>query len=317
MKIIKLSFQNFAVFIIIVLLTGFFSCKTKPGKETLTFKDYPNLKLGISTQNFLKAMPLDVQSLSEIIEYASKEGYQFTEIRDQFVDLSNDDCKALANVAIKNKIDLIYVFNKNPLDSGFFSLFEKALSNVLILPGPGILRALASKSEFDTDANKKGWTKDELTRLTRISDSCASICKSKNIRFVFENSNEAFFGDSLTYFGLTDLFANTSYIGLQFDIANMFRNTSRVKSDPEKVIKYLSTMGDRWVETHLKTVQNGEPQPVFTDNPLKIEKIINLMGKMNVVYAAIELAPVERKEECFNNHALCIKFLKDNGVLKN
>jgi sugar phosphate isomerase/epimerase len=312
----KVSIQNFTFFIAIVLLAGFFSCKTKSEKKTLAFKDYPNLKLGFSTQNFLKAMPLNVVNLSEIIEYASKEGYQFTEIRDQFVDLTNDDCKALAEVATKNKIDLIYVFNKNPLDSGYFKLFEKALSNVLILPGPGILRTLASKSEFDADANRKGWTRDELTRLARISDSCATICKSKNIRFVFENSNEAFFGDSLTYFGLADLFANTSVTGLQLDIANLFRNTSRAKADPEKILAYLPTLGNRWVETHLKTIQGGEAQPVLTDNPIPVEKIVALAGRQNVQYVTIELTALESKQQCFDNHTKSIRFLKDKGVLK-
>lgn len=312
----KARFQIFTFFIAIFLLAGIFSCKTKPEKKTLAFNDYPNLKLGLSTQNFLKAMPLDVASLSEIIEYASEEGYQFTEIRDQFVDLSNDDCKALADIASKNKIDLIYVFNKNPLDSGYFKVFEKALSNVLVFPGPGILRTLASKSEFDADANKKGWTRDELIRLARISDSCATICKSKNIRFVFENSIEAFFGDSLTYFGLNDLFANTAGTGLQLDIGNLFRNTSRVQNDPDKVLKYLPGLGNRWVETHLKTVQGGVAQTILTENPLPVEKVIELMGKQNVQYVALELTAVESKQQCFDNHAESLQFLKDKGILK-
>lgn len=317
MKTKKTGNKNVTYFIIIVLLAGLFSCKTSPEKKTLAFKDYPNIKFGFSTQNFLKAMPLDVPSLSELIEYASKEGYQFIEIRDQFVDLTNDDCKALAEVATKNKMDVIYVFNKNPLDPAFNTFFEKGLANVLVFPGPGILRALSSKSEFDADAGKKGWTREELTRLARISDSCALICKAKNIRFVFENSNEAFFGDSVTYFGLTDLFASTTGMGLQFDIANLFRTTSRVKTDPEMVLKYLPTLGNRWVETHLKTIQGGEAQTVLTDNPLPVEKIIELMGKQNVEYAALELTAIEDKQKCFDNHAKSIQFLKDKGLLKN
>ena len=315
MRTKRIRFQNFTFFIIIVLLTGLFSCKTRPEIKTLTFKDYPDLKLGFSSQNFLKAMPLNVESLSEIIEYASKEGYQFVEVRDQFVDLTNDDCKALAEVGKKNRIDLIYVFNKNPLDSGYFPVFEKALANVLVFQGPGILRTLASKSEFDADADKKGWTRDELTRLAKISDSCAAICKSKNIRFVFENSNEAFFGDSLTYFGLADLLDKTSGPGLQLDIANLFRKTARVNNDPEKVLEYLPSLGNRWVETHLKTVQGGEAQTILTDNPIPVEKIVEMMGKQNVQYVALELTAVEGKQQCFDNHAKSIQFLKDKGLL--
>lgn len=317
MKTLRISNKYLTLLFFFGLFFALISCKTQSEKKSLAFKDYPNLKLGFSTQNFLKALPLNVASLTEVIEYASKEGYQFIEVRDQFVDLTNDDCKAIAEVAKKNKIDVIYVFNKNPLDSGYFSVFERALANVVVFPGPGILRSLASKSEFDTDAGKKGWTKDELSRIARISDSCALICKSQNIRLIFENSNEAFFGDSLTYFGLTDLFSHTSNTGLQLDIANLFRNTSRVQNDPDKVLKYLSTMGNRWVETHLKTVQGGEAQTILTDNPLPIGKVIELMGKQNILYVALELTAVEDKQECFDNHATSIQFLKDKGILKD
>jgi sugar phosphate isomerase/epimerase len=317
MRIKRIRIKICTFLIMIGVLSVLFSCRNKAEKKTMTFKDYPNIKLGFSSQNFLKAMPLNVESLSEIIEYAAKEGYQFVEVRDQFVDLTNDDCKALAEVGIKNNIDLIYVFNKNPLDTGFFPVFEKALANVLVFKGPGILRSLASKSEFDADAGKKGWTSDELNLLAKISDSCAAICKSKNIRFVFENSNEAFFGDSLNYFGLADLLDKTSGPGLQLDIANLFRKTARVENDPEKVVKYLPSLGNRWVETHLKTVQGGEAQTILTDNPIPVEKIIEMMGKQNVQYVALELTAIEDKQQCYDNHARSIQFLKDKGLLAN
>lgn len=316
MKTDKINFKNFTLFILIFLLIANTSCNKQTSKKTLVFKDYPKIKLGFSTQNFLKSMPFNVEGLTEIIEYASNEGFQFIEIRDFNASLSNDDCRALAGIAKKNKLDVIYAFNKNPLDSGYIKVFERGLANALVFPGPGILRTSASKSELDTDTSKKGWTKDELIILSSLSDSCALIAKAKNIQFIVENGNEAFFGDSLTYFGLTDFFSNTSITGLQLDIANLFRNTSRVKNDPGKVLKYISTMGNRWVETHLKTILGGEPQPVLTDNPMPIEKVIALMGQQNILYCAIELNAVSNKQECFDNHAKSIQFLKDKGVLK-
>ena len=290
---------------------------TQPIKGSLVFKDYPEMKLGLSTFNFLKSIPFDVSGLTEIIEYASENGYQYVEVRDFQVDLTIDQCNELAKVAEKNKIDLLYVFNINPLDSGFSEVFAKALANVMILPGPGILRALVSRSEFDADKLKKGWNGEELARLVNLADHSAQIALEKNIRFVVENNNEAFFGDGKTYFGLADFFEKSAFTGLQMDIANPFCNSSRVKNDPERVIAFLSGLGDRWIETHLKTVLNGEPQPVFTDNPMRIEKIIDLMGKMRVKYVTVELAQAERKEQCFENHTLSLQFLKDIGVLKN
>jgi hypothetical protein len=260
-------------------------------------------------------LPFNVDGLTEIIEYASGEGYQFIEIRDQFVDLTLENCQALAQIAKEKNLEVIYVFNKNPLDSTYFKFFERALENVLAFPGPGILRAMASKSEFDKDQMKKGWTREELTKLSEISDSCGLICKAKNIRFVFENSNEAFFGDSLSYFGLADLFANTKNTGLQLDIGNLFRNTARVQTDAEKVLEFLPTMGNRWVETHLKTIRQGEPQTVLTENPISVEKILELMDKQNVIYAALELTAVEDKQQCIDNHATSIQFLREIGIL--
>jgi len=307
--------RNARLLLFSLLLTACISCN--PGdKGGLSFTNYPNMKIGFSTQNFQKAMPVDVASITEFIEYASKEGYQFIELRDNFAKLSDVDCEALAEVAKRNKIDIIYELQKNPLDSGFLDIFRKGLSNTQLLPGPGILRTLLSQSEFEADSTKKGWTKEELTRLAALTDSCAAIAKAKNIRFIFENLNEPFFGNDSTYWGLTDFFALTKGTGLQYDIGNAFRNSSRGKADPEKVVKYLPTLGDRWVTSHLKTLQKGESQPVLTDNPLPVEKVVDLMGKQNVLYAVIELLPVTDKQQCFDNHAKSIQFLKDKGVLK-
>src|SRR5512133_461069 len=164
------------------------TCK---GRSSLFFKDYPNLKAGISTFNFLKSIPLDLNGLSEIIEYASETGFQYVEVRDFQADLTIDQCKELALVAERNQIDLIYVFNINPLDSGFSEVFERALANVMVLPGPGILRALVSRTEFDADKLKKGWNSEELVRLVDIAEHSAQIARERNIRFVVENNNES------------------------------------------------------------------------------------------------------------------------------
>jgi sugar phosphate isomerase/epimerase len=318
MKTKSVIYQNKVSIFLFFILIAFVSCNTQPAKKSLTFKDYPNLKMGFSTQNFLKAMPNNVQNLTEIIEYASKEGYQFIELRDELAKLTTEECSALAGVAKMNKVDVIYEIHKNPLDTGYFKVFEKGLANTLLFPGPGIFRTVVSKSEFDTDANKKGWTKEDLVQLAKIADSCAAIAKEKNVRFVVENFNEPFFGDGSTYFGLNDLFAQTSGVGLQLDMSNMFRKPARVMTEPEKVLQYLPLLGNRWVTTHLKTVlvMGGDMQPTITDNPLPVEKVVDLMGKQNVIYAALELASVEDKQQCFNNHGASIQYLKDKGVLK-
>lgn len=286
-------------------------------RKKLVFRDYPNLKIGISTNSFGSAIPLNEAGVTEIIEYASKEGYQFVEIRDVMADKLPTDClKALAEVAKENKIDIIYVIGIDPLDPGFYEVFERGLKNTLIFPVPGIMRTLVSKPVFDPDINKKGWNKEELNKLTIICEDCTTIAKSKNIQFVVENLNEAFFGDGLTYYGLADLLTSASNTAFQLDIGNLFRNTTRVRNDLEKVINYLPTLGNRWVETHLKTIQEGEPQVILTENPLTCEKVVEMMGKLNIPFVMIELIDVPDKQQCFNNHAKSIQFLKDKGILK-
>jgi hypothetical protein len=318
MKTKAINHQLFTLFILLTLSLFFFSCNNKPSKKTLAYKDYPNLKIGFSTQNFQKAMPLNVESLTELIDYASTEGYQFIEIRDDLAKLTAEECKKIADAAAGKKIDVIYEIHKNLLDTGYFKVFERGLANTLIFPVPGIIRTLISKSEFDADQSKKGWTKEELSQITKISDSCALIARSKNIQFIVENLNESFFGDS-AFFGLNDFFANTTATGFQLDLGNPYRSLARVKADPLRVEEYLAKMGNRWVTTHLKTVLStgGEMQPFLTDNPMSVEKVVELMGRQNVVYGALELAAVADTQQCFDNHAKSIQFLKDRGVLKN
>ena len=320
MKAKTINYQSLTMFFLFTFFLAFISCNSQLKKKTLVFKDYPNLKIGFSTQNFQKAMSLNVASLTELIEYASKEGYQFVEIRDDLAKLTSVECKALSDVAKKNQIDVIYEIHKNLLDTGYFKVFERGLANALLFKGPGILRTVISKSEFDADPAKKGWTKDELTKITGLSDSCAMIARAKNIQFIIENFNEAFFGDGMTYFGLSDFLANTSGTGLQFDIGNPFRGPSREKADPEKVKEYMAGMGsNRWITTHLKTVLTfgGEMQPYLTENPLPIESVVMMMGQKNILYGALELAGATDKQQCFDNHAKSIQFLRDKGILKN
>ena len=58
-------------------------------------------------------MPNNVANLTELIEYASREGYQFIEIRDELAKLNTVECEALADVAKKNNIEVIYELHLN------------------------------------------------------------------------------------------------------------------------------------------------------------------------------------------------------------
>lgn len=285
-------------------------------KSSLTFNNHPDLKIGFSTQNFQKAMPFNVESLIELFEYGSEEGYNFIMIRDDLAKLTENECEKLAGIARKNNLDIIYEIHKNPLDSGYQEIFEKGLRNLLLFKGPGILRTIVSKSEFDNDPHKKGWTNDELARLGEICDRSAAEARKSKIKYIIENFNEAFFGDGQTYYGIADLFRNTIYTGLQFDISNPFRNTSRDKADPERVVRFLKSIGNRWITSHLKTILEGEMQAVLTENPITVEKIVDLMGSLNIPWVALELAGDTDKQQCYINHSFSIKYLRDRNILK-
>jgi sugar phosphate isomerase/epimerase len=306
------------ILIWLIFLVASIACRTQPEKKLLKFADYPDMQLGFSTQNFQAAMENNVQNLTEILEYASAEGYQFIELRDPQAKLSEEECSALAKVAGETKIDVIYEIHKNLLDTGFFKIFERGLKNTLIFPGPGILRTVVSGSEFKNNPAKKGWSKDEFLQLTKISDSCIKIAESNNVKFIVENFDEAFFGEDENYYGFADLLNKSPGTGLQLDMSNMFRKPARVMTEPREVMEYLSTLVNQWSTTHLKTVlvKGGDMQPVLTDNPITVEEIIKLMGKKNIKYAALELASVPDKQQCFKNHSLCVQFLKDKSLIK-
>jgi sugar phosphate isomerase/epimerase len=285
--------------------------------KSLGFKDYPDLKLGFSTQNFLKCMPVSVENLKEIIGYASFEGYSFIELRDPEAGLSADDCKILSDFAVKNNIEVLYEINTNLLAPGFMKVFEKGLINTAVFKCGGILRTLISNTEFAGDANKKGWTKQELDKIVEIADDCGKLSDDHNLRFIVENGNEAFFGNGTDYFGFADFFDLTyKNIGLQFDTANPFQNISREKSDPLRVEKYLASVSDRWITTHLKSGKDGVFQPILDENPLDLGRVLSLMNKHNVPYVAFELASVSDKNECFINHSKSVKYLIDRGLIK-
>ena len=60
----------------------------------------------------------------------------------------------------------------------------------------------------------------------------------------------------------------------------------------------------------------GVAQPVLGDSPLSIQEVTRLMGENHVSYFALEMAPAKTREQCFKNHALSIKYLKDTGILE-
>jgi len=298
-----------------MLFLTFCSCNQR-SDTTLTFSDYPEMKIGFSTQNFMQAMPFSRESLEEIITYASNEGYQFIELRDNSAELSKQACERLAAFADSMGIEVIYEINLNLLHPEFRGTFERGLDNIQLFGEPAILRVPVANSEFAGDAGKTGWTIEELKEVAVLAGQSAELAAEKGITLIVENIMEPFFGNSPEYFGLNDFFKHTQQVGLQFDLCNAFVDNSRMKADPEAVADYLAGLGERWVTTHVKTSIDGEAQPVVGENPLPVERITELMGENGVDYFALELVPVEDKKACFENHEASIDYLLDAGILE-
>jgi hypothetical protein len=276
---------------------------------------YPGITLGFSTQNFQKALPLGVDNLKILLDFASEEGYNFMELRDPHADLSEEDCKILADYAWKKRVEVIYEIHKDLFDPEFQEVFDRAIRNTSIFGEPGILRSILSWSEFAAHKNKKGWTREELDYLTTTADSCAKLARVEDVQFVLENIIEPWSGDGET-FGLTDFFDRTALVGLQFDTANPFLSSCRGQAEPESVANFLSSIPGKWLTTHLKCAAEDQFQPILKENPLSYTRVFELMEAGGVTYAALELMAVDGLEACKENHRKSIQYLSDINLVE-
>jgi sugar phosphate isomerase/epimerase len=276
---------------------------------------YPGVKLGFSTQNFLNCMPVGVDNLKELMDFAAEEGYAFIELRDPAADLSQEDCRVLAAYAREKQVEVIYEIHKDLFNPEFGEVFDRALRNTAAFGEPGILRTIMSWSEFMADEHKTGWTDEELDHLASLADKCAAVAKEADVQFVLENIIEPWFGNDGGH-GLADLFRETRGVGLQFDSANPFLPSCRGVADPDDVAEYLDQIGDRWFTTHLKCGKDGSFQPVLSDNPLPFEKLFTLMSGNQMKYAALELLSVDDQQACFDNHRKSIEYLASLDIVE-
>ena len=277
---------------------------------------YPGVKLGFSTQNFLNCLPLGVDNLKELLEFAADEGYAFIELRDPTADLSLEDCKVLAAYAREKDVEVLYEIHKDLFSPEFKEVFDRAVRNTAAFGKPGILRSIMSWSEFTADQDKTGWTAEELNHLASVADECAAVAKEMNVQFVLENIIEPWFSNEGGH-GLADLFEETSGVGLQFDSANPFLPSCRGIADPDDVAEHLGQITDRWFTTHLKCGKDGAFQPMLEENPLPYQKIFGLMSENQVKYAALELLSVDDKQACFDNHRKSIEYLASQGIVED
>ena len=67
--------------------------------ETIVLKKYPDLKIGFTTANFLKVLPVTVENTKKLIDFASDHGFSWIELRDPNAVLTLDECRQIADYA--------------------------------------------------------------------------------------------------------------------------------------------------------------------------------------------------------------------------
>ena len=88
--ITKAFFKKAVVLSAVTLLLSVLLCagSTYAADKTFVLGKYPTLKLGFTSQNLAKWLPNSVDNLKKVIDFASRKGFSFIEIRDANVGLS-------------------------------------------------------------------------------------------------------------------------------------------------------------------------------------------------------------------------------------
>jgi sugar phosphate isomerase/epimerase len=310
-------FRNFTLSLLIVwaLMVFLMGSSSQAAKQQLVFNKYTNLKLGFTTQNFIKSLPVTLKNEKILIDYASDKGFSWIELRDPSAVLTLDECREIADYARRKKIEVGYAIQKGLLDNEFWEIFSRAVKNAAVFEGPKTIRSLGCGPEFFADKNKKGWTVSELNKAIEIANKAAKKAKEFGLQYVAENALEVLKGDGIRYFGITEFFANVNPdVGWQFDTANFF-SAARVWTKPKDARTFLEKNIGKMFYIHLKTSKDRKAQPFLSDNELDFDVIFSTMSKHNVPYIAIELVALENVDEMYKNHDRSIEYLKTRGFI--
>jgi sugar phosphate isomerase/epimerase len=279
----------------------------------MVLKKYPEIKLGFTTTNFLKPLPVSLDNKKKLLDLASELGCSWVEIRDPSGALSPEECKQLMAYAKSKNLELGYALQVGLLDPAYWEIFSRGLANAPVFEGPRTIRTLAAGPEFDRDPKKTTWTLSELFKAVRIADRAANAARAAGLKYVVENSAHALKGDGVTGFGLTEFVANVnSNQFFQFDVANFFA-ISRVVPKPEEVKAFMEKYAGRVPYIHIKSSSpEHKVLPVMAANELDFDTVFALMNKNKIRYAAVELTQPETYEECAGNLKKSFEYLVKN-----
>jgi sugar phosphate isomerase/epimerase len=298
---------------ILILSLIFLGNSGYSAEKKIVLNKYPNLKIGFTTANFLKVLPVTLENTKKLIDIASDQGFTWIELRDPNAVLTLAECKQMAEYACGKKIEIAYALGIGLMDGNFWEVFSRGLANAIVFDGPRTLRTAAPGDEFNINPKKTAWTLNELHKTVKIANKAGNQARASGLKYVTENAFEVIRGDGITSFGTTEYFANVnSNVLWQLDTANFFclgRNVAK----PEEASAFLEKHAGKLVYIHLKTSsKDHKPQPILSDNELDFNIVFSLMTKQKVPYVAIELAQVPTIEECYENHKKSVEYLLKN-----
>ena len=295
-----------------ILVVAFFSAGAF-AQQKMVMKKYPEIKLGFTTTNFLKPLPVSLDNKKKLLDLASELGCSWVEIRDPSGSLSPEDCKQLMAYAKSKNLELGYALQVGLLDRSYGEIFSRGLANAPLFQGPGTIRTLAAGPEFDNDPKKTTWTLSELFKAVKVANGAANLARAAGLKYVVENSAQALKGDGVTGFGMTEFAANVnSNLFFQCDVANFFA-VSRVVPKPEEAKAFMEKYAGRMPYIHIKTsTSEHKVLPVLAANELDFDTVFALMTKNKIRYAAVELTQPETYEECAGNLKKSFEYLVKN-----
>lgn len=276
---------------------------------TVTAPDFPGVRWGFTTVNFLPHVPVTVASSKAHIDLARSLGLQWIELRDPDAMLTHDECREIAAHARENGIAVNYSAQRGLLAADFWEVFERAAANTAVFDGPRTVRVLALRGWEDA-----GWNDTEFARMIEVANEGARRAEAMGLRFAVENADAALDGRGKDYRGMTEFLSATApQVLLQLDTANLF--TGPVETTPEAAAEFIRTFADRVAYVHLKSARDGQPLPVVEDNPLAFRDILGLLAPHGAPPVVLEFAPAGDAGAVDRHTRLSLENLVGEGLL--
>jgi sugar phosphate isomerase/epimerase len=275
----------------------------------LASPDFPGVRWGFTTVNFLPHVPVTVASSNAHIDLARSLGLQWIELRDPDAVLTPNECREIAAHARDNGIAVNYSAQRGLLAEDFWEVFERAAANTAVFDGPRTVRVLALRGSEDA-----GWNDTEFARMIEVANEGARRAETMGLRFAVENADAALDGRNKDYRGMTEFFSATEpRVLLQLDTANLF--TAPVETTPRAAADFIRTFADRVAYVHLKSARDGKPLAVVEDNPLQFSEILKLLGARGAPPVVVELAPAASAPSADGNIRQSLENLARAGLL--